>query len=345
MATTWIPTQTESDSIRHDVLHRSLQVLQLALLLAGPVFVTSEVVCSRHDGDTARASQLARPCNGAQRPAAATVEPPNALPLELDLNLPAYRLDAYEGGVRTRQYSVAVGMRKYKTPVGVFAITSVEWNPWWIPPKAAWARNDTVTPPGWSNPMGRVKLNFLPLYFIHGTPFEDSRGRAASHGCVRMANADAMELARYVHGVGFAGFDAATFDSLAADTSLTRRIELTTPVPIRIRYDVAEVADDTLFLYRDVYARDKRSETQRALDALRDEGIEAEQIDQSQLRKLLRSTSRRPARIPLHAVVIGDSSDARSPDHASGNSLGTRPPASTATAERHARVAGGGCPD
>jgi hypothetical protein len=271
---------------------------------------------------------------------------PRAYPLELDLNVPAYRLDAYEAGVRTRRYTVAIGMRKYKTPRGQFEVTSVEWNPWWIPPRREWARKEHVTPPGWSNPMGRVKLNFHPLYFLHGTPFEESRGHAASHGCVRMSNADAVELARYVHSLGTPDLDAVLFDSLVADTSLTRIIQLAIPVPIRIRYDVAEVADDTLFLYRDVYAIDRRSDAQRALDALRDAGIAIERVDQGQLRKSLRSGSR-PAKIPIHDFLTGE----RHPAGARGRlpysigergrltGIGTR--AMLATRQRHTALTGG----
>jgi len=229
---------------------------------------------------------------------------------ELDLNLPAYRLDAYDGGIRVLRFTVAVGMRRYRTPRGEYEITSVDWNPWWIPPDRDWARNERTTPPGPSNPMGRVKVNFLPLYFLHGTPAVQSLGHAASHGCVRMANQDAIALALHIHAVGTPALPHAVLDSLVADTSFTRLIFLEFPVPIRIRYDVAEVADDTLFLYRDIYSLDRRSEQQRALDALSGAGIVEELVYRDQLRKVLRSTSRRPLRIPLGDLLNPGPSDA-----------------------------------
>lgn len=229
--------------------------------------------------------------------------------LELDLNVPAYRLDAYDNGLRILRFTVAVGMRRYRTPRGEYEITSVDWNPWWIPPDREWARNERRTPPGPSNPMGRVKLNFLPLYFLHGTPAVTSLGQAASHGCVRMANQDAIALALHVHAIGTPAVPGAVLDSLVTDTSLTRLIPLEFPVPIRIRYDLAEVADDTLFLHRDVYSMERRSEPQRALDALSDAGIDEELVDRDQLRKFLRSTSRRPLRIPLGGLLNPDLAD------------------------------------
>ena len=93
-------------------------------------------------------------------------------PLRLDINLPAFRLDAYIGDSLVRTIPIAVGMPAYKSPRGEFAITSIEWNPWWIPPKSPWAAKEKVTPPGPGNPMGRVKLNFRELYFLHGTPLD-----------------------------------------------------------------------------------------------------------------------------------------------------------------------------
>lgn len=244
------------------------------------------------------------PSTDAPRPVAPTHT------FELDLNVPAYRLDAYDSGTRILRFTVAVGMSGFRTPRGTYEITSVDWNPWWIPPDREWARNERTTPPGPSNPMGRVKLNFLPLYFLHGTPAVQSLGHAASHGCVRMANQDAIALALRVHAVGTPALPHAVLDSLVADTSFTRLIALEFPVPIGIRYDLAEVADDTLFLYRDIYSQDRRSELQRALDALSGAGIGESLVDRDQLRKVLRSTSRRPLRIPLGSLSKPEPSDA-----------------------------------
>jgi hypothetical protein len=47
--------------------------------------------------------------------------------------------------------------------------------------------------------MGRVKLHFAPLLYIHGTPEAEALGDPASRGCVRMRNSDVIELTRLVH--------------------------------------------------------------------------------------------------------------------------------------------------
>ncbi|HEU0078712.1 MAG TPA: L,D-transpeptidase, partial [Longimicrobiaceae bacterium] len=154
--------------------------------------------------------------------------------LSLVLNLPAFRLDLREGGELVRSSTGAVGSRRYRTPLGRFAVHRVELNPWWYPPPSPWARRDTVTPPGPRNPMGRAKLNFHELYFLHGTPQEQSLGSAASHGCVRMANADALDLARRVMAAGRPDVAAEEIEALARNHRRTRRYALQRSVPLQI---------------------------------------------------------------------------------------------------------------
>ena len=280
--------------------------MRLAAVLLALLPVTSSgtgsFACEDSRSPEPQSSAIAEPVRMghlARRAAAQSVE------LQLDLNVPSFQLDVYEDGIRTRRYRVAVGMRGYRTPRGAFEITSVEWNPWWIPPNSEWARNEKTTPPGSTNPMGRVKLNFMPLYFIHGTPIVSSLGGAASHGCVRVANADAISLARLVHGAGTPSLPMALLDSLLADTSYTRFIVLDAPVPIVIRYDLAEVEADTLVLHRDVYSIEPRNEQQLARDALREHGIDPEIVDWKRLSSRLRSTTRRPLKIALDELLIG----------------------------------------
>ena len=109
------------------------------------------------------------------------------------LNIPASRIDVYERGRRTKTYEVSAGAREFSTPPGKYRVSQVTWNPWWHPPKSEWARNEKPTPPGLNNPMGRVKLNFAPLLYIHGTPWVDDLGTPASHGCIRMRDRDLID--------------------------------------------------------------------------------------------------------------------------------------------------------
>jgi lipoprotein-anchoring transpeptidase ErfK/SrfK len=73
--------------------------------------------------------------------------------------------------------------------------------PAWSPPDDIWRANPAipgVIPPGDPrNPMGAAAMGLdHGNYGIHGTNNPDSVGRFVSHGCIRMHNADIMDLYR-----------------------------------------------------------------------------------------------------------------------------------------------------
>jgi hypothetical protein len=216
----------------------------------------------------------------------------------LRLNVPAFRLELLTNDRVLALYGVAPGARRYATPLGRFQLTRIEWNPWWIPPDREWARGERDTPPGPDNPMGRVKLFFRPYYFLHGTPFESSIGSAASHGCVRMRNADAIELAtRLLRQDGSSFLE----DSVRAILSsrATRTITFARPVPVHIRYELVEVEGDSLYLHRDVYALGGLT-----LGAVRHVlGADSLDMDATIVSALLRAAARRSVVVPLDSVL------------------------------------------
>ena len=173
--------------------------------------------------------------------------------LRLDLNIPALELVVYEGDRPIRAMPVAVGQVGHETPTGDFLVTHAEWNPWWRPPAREWAKDEKITPPGPENPMGKVKIFFSPLYYLHGTPEHESIGTPASHGCVRLRNADAVALARLLHERAGGSLPAATLQRILRRYRPTVVDRFRRPVPLRIRYDVAEVRDGELVLYPDLY--------------------------------------------------------------------------------------------
>lgn len=224
--------------------------------------------------------------------------------LSLRLNLPAFRVDARDGSGVARSYTVAIGSRRYRTPTGRFHLSSVELNPWWHPPDSEWARKEKVTPPGPGNPMGRAKLNFHELYFLHGTPQVASLGSAASHGCVRMDSRDALDLARLVLAAARPDVPRAEIDAAEADPRRTRRWTLRTPVPLEIVYRTAEVRGDTLELHPDVYRRESTPLRARALAALQEAGVEAARVDPERLDSLVRAARRAHARAAVADLLL-----------------------------------------
>ena len=190
-------------------------------------------------------------------------------PMEIVVNIPAGRLDVLQGGERIRSYPVSVGLPRHATPTGQAGIQRMVWNPSWTPPESEWARDEKPAAPGWNNPMGRVKMHLFRDYYVHGTPARNERylGRPASHGCIRMRNADVMELARLVLRADGAPVSDETIDRLAANPGMTRELRLSGRVQVRIEYRLAELESDSVALHPDVYAR----ASGRYADAVRQE--------------------------------------------------------------------------
>jgi lipoprotein-anchoring transpeptidase ErfK/SrfK len=105
----------------------------------------------------------------------------------------------YENGKITHSYTVATGQERYPTPQGQFVIASKVSMPTWINPQPnGWGSSMPASiPPGPDNPMGMAELNWSAAgVAFHGVPTSElsSLGYNASHGCIRMSNADALQL-------------------------------------------------------------------------------------------------------------------------------------------------------
>lgn len=153
--------------------------------------------------------------------------------------------------------------------------------------------------------MGRVKLYFRRYYFLHGTPDEGSIGTASSHGCVRLHNADAIALARLVSDFGSRPISDATLETLLADAAPTRRYTLSAPVPFVIRYDVAELRGDSLWVYPDIYRLLRGEVAGRVLAVLRDAGYDTATLDTARLRAVTARADSYPIAVPVDELLGG----------------------------------------
>lgn len=111
------------------------------------------------------------------------------------------RVELYRGGQVVRSWDVAVGTSGHPTPTGMFTIGLKRFEPTWHNSSPdGWGEDmPLVIGPGPDNPLGLRALNWYDgghdtLIRFHGTANEASIGRAASHGCVRMTNADVVDL-------------------------------------------------------------------------------------------------------------------------------------------------------
>jgi lipoprotein-anchoring transpeptidase ErfK/SrfK len=93
-----------------------------------------------------------------------------------------------EDGQVRKVYSVAVGKPSTPSPVGTFTIKRRVANP-------TYHHGGKTVAPGPGNPVGTRWMGLSKQgYGIHGTNEPNSIGKAASHGCIRMAKADLEEF-------------------------------------------------------------------------------------------------------------------------------------------------------
>ncbi len=156
--------------------------------------------------------------------------------IHLDVTLGGKTLDVRDASNKVlATYQISPGMQNHPTPPGNFTIKKIVWNPAWVPPKAGWAKGKkptAATDP--KNPMKVVKIFFKePDLYIHGTGDEKMLGDPASHGCIRLAPADAYALAKLVQQNGGAPQDDTWYQSvLNGGKSVT--IAIPKPIPVRI---------------------------------------------------------------------------------------------------------------
>ena len=101
-------------------------------------------------------------------------------------------------------YPATIGSDDNPSPVGTMTVQSIAENPnYSYLPEENFRQpgNDEplILPPGPNGPVGSTWIDLTQkTYGIHGTPSPELVGKAASHGCVRLTNWDAEELARLV---------------------------------------------------------------------------------------------------------------------------------------------------
>ena len=155
--------------------------------------------------------------------------------LRLEVDISERTLSVVERGAVTATHPVTVGTSAHPTPRGSYAVDWLVWNPSWNPPDSEWARGRDRMDPGPGNPMGRVKLFFRrPAYYVHGTREVWDLGEAASHGCVRLSNADVLKVARVVMEHGGEAKPPNWFKRVINRFNDTREVTLSRPVPVEI---------------------------------------------------------------------------------------------------------------
>ncbi|SIR05661.1 Lipoprotein-anchoring transpeptidase ErfK/SrfK [Rhizobium sp. RU33A] len=109
-----------------------------------------------------------------------------------------------EDGGLIAAYPASIGSADTPSPSGTVTIERIALNPGYTyNPKINFQQGNNTQvlqiPPGPNGPVGTVWLALSkPTYGIHGTPEPSKIGRTQSHGCIRLTNWDATELAKMV---------------------------------------------------------------------------------------------------------------------------------------------------
>ena len=106
-------------------------------------------------------------------------------------------------GTIMASYPATVGSGQFPSPSGTMEVTAIapDANYTFDPSGREWGPDqELIIPPGANNPVGGIWIDLSKAgYGIHGSPDPQLIGKTASHGCVRLTNWDAKELAGSVN--------------------------------------------------------------------------------------------------------------------------------------------------
>ena len=197
------------------------------------------------------------------------------------VNVPAFRLEAYENNKKTLEMKVIVG-QEYEgriTPVFADSMEYVVFRPYWLvtpdiarkeifPKGAAYIAKEDMEVytaqgqqrirqrPGPKNSLGLIKFMFPNDFniYLHDTPNDElfkKDVRAFSHGCIRLEKPDA--LAQFV-----LGWDQAKIQEAMQNGPDDKSVKLPSKIPVYIAYFTTYIANNQLHFGNDLYSRDDK---------------------------------------------------------------------------------------
>jgi murein L,D-transpeptidase YcbB/YkuD len=197
------------------------------------------------------------------------------------VNVPAFRLEAYDAGRKALEMRVIVG-EEYEnraTPVFSDSMSYVVFRPYWLVPPTI-ARNEIFPKggayiaannmevytaqgerrirqrPGPKNSLGLIKFMFPNDFniYLHDTPhgelFEEDI-RAFSHGCIRVEKPDEL-------GAWVLGWTADSVRNRMENGPDDRTVQMDAKIPVYIAYVTTFVRNGGLHFGNDLYSRDDK---------------------------------------------------------------------------------------
>ena len=197
------------------------------------------------------------------------------------VNIPAFRLEAFDQGKKALEMKVIVG-KEYQdraTPVFADSLETVVFRPYWnVPPGiaqkeifpkgAAYMKRENMETytqngrtlvrqrPGPKNALGFVKFLFPNDFaiYLHDTPNHElfkEDVRAFSHGCIRVEHAD--QLANFV-----LGWPIDRINQAMTSGPDNHSVKVPKKIPVYIAYFTAYINNGQLYFGNDLYSRDDK---------------------------------------------------------------------------------------
>jgi lipoprotein-anchoring transpeptidase ErfK/SrfK len=132
------------------------------------------------------------------KPEVTQAELASQYPAVITINRAGFELRFWRNLELVKTYPIAVGQVGLETPAGLYHVQNKAVDPAWTMPYSDWVAPEDqgrVIPGG--VPENPLKARWMGIYAgagIHGTDATYSLGTAASHGCIRMAIPDVIEL-------------------------------------------------------------------------------------------------------------------------------------------------------
>jgi lipoprotein-anchoring transpeptidase ErfK/SrfK len=142
----------------------------------------------------------------------------------IEIDKPGRAVRAYSAeGLLLAYYPATIGSEAAPAPIGVHEVRAIAFDPTYhydaarLPTFGQRAHGPLTIQAGPNNPVGAVWIALsLDTYGIHGAPEASLVSKTQSHGCVRLTNWDAVELARAVRAGTPVSFLESSADALVA---------------------------------------------------------------------------------------------------------------------------------
>ncbi len=154
----------------------------------------SEVINALRDPDAPRELSI---ITEVVRPAVTTDQLATRHPTAIIIDCRKFKLTLFKNLKPKKSSKVTVGTKDYETPAGLHHISDMQKDPVWYVPDSKWAGNLAGKKVPGGDPGNPLKARWIGMVQgvgIHGTDSVRSLGKAASHGCIRMAIKDVKDL-------------------------------------------------------------------------------------------------------------------------------------------------------